>query len=158
MRFDYTKGNEAKFKVTVIYSKQDDFYFFSNYDEAKAFYDKAVKEQAEEVASITLRDLSKRGSLAVLERFSNFDETRTANGVQVAYYEPKDKTVYISTACLTPHSRANTKEARKEFRESFDKSYDERIELYTTPEEKATIKAFLEKHKGAKVSEFTTLY
>ena len=158
MKFDYTKGNEAKFKVTIIYSKQDDYYYFSSLDEAKAFYHKVVTEQAEEVASVTLRDLSKRGSLAIIERFSNFDEVRTANGLQVAYYEPKDKAVYISTRSITPNTTVSTKESRREFNEAFSKSYDERIDLYANPEEKRLIRAFLEKHKGAKVSEFTTLY
>lgn len=158
MKFDYTKGKEAKFKVSIIYSKQDDYYYFSELEEAKALYSKVVEEQGEEVASVTLRDLSKKGRLSIIEKFSNYDEVRDSTGKQIAYYEPKDKAIYILTACLTPKVIVKTKESRQAFRESFNKSYDERIELYSTDEEKKIIKDFIAKHAGAKISEFTPLY
>ena len=153
MKFDYTKGKEAKFKVSIVYSKQDDYYYFGELEEARALYYKVVEEQGEEVASVTLRDLSKKGKLAILERFSNFDEVRDATGKQIAYYEPKDKAVYILTDAITPKAVS-----RQEFSKAFDKSYEERIELYATESNKATIRAFLAKHAGAKISEFTPMY
>lgn len=58
MRLDYTKGNEAKYLVSIHDSRNDDFYYFANYRDAKTFFDKAKKSR-EKGAHLNLYDIKK---------------------------------------------------------------------------------------------------
>ena len=153
MKFDYTKGKTEAFVVFVRDRVVTDRYGFSDYDEAKQLFNKIVAERKDEVATVRL--IAKRkGYSETLETFSNNDEVRRSWGTQLAYYDFVDDAVYIRSEAILPNPK---RVDRKTYGDAFKKSYDERIEAYATDEEKALIKAFIEKHKGAKLSEFTTL-
>lgn len=153
MNFDYTKGKEARYKVSVFYDVQDDFYYFSDFESATALYNKVVEENESNLARVVLRDLHQKGLSAVLARFSKFDEARDSRGVQIAYYEPKPKEVYILSSSISPSIKA----PRQERLNAYNMPFDERIERYATDEHKTIIKAFITKHAGAELSEFTNI-
>lgn len=62
MRFDYTKGAEARYMVSLHEELTYDCYYFGNYQSAKRFYDGAVAEARSakrENLSISLTDIIK---------------------------------------------------------------------------------------------------
>lgn len=148
MRFDYTKGKPATHRVSIRDRVVTDSYYFSDYDEARQLYNKVVAERKDEIASVRLADLSKKGTRAILASYTNNDSSK------YAYYDFCENIIYIRTDCIVPHGDVD----RKTFSEAFEKSIEERLELYPTPEEKASIKEFLSKHKGAKLSEYTIAF
>ena len=57
MKFDYTKGQEARYMVSIYRWNVDDHYYLHNYRDAKKLFDEI--KQKEEDASVSLWDLKK---------------------------------------------------------------------------------------------------
>ena len=158
MTFDYTDGKGSSYRVSVRYREDFDRYLFSDYASAKKLFDDVLRERKDSIGFAVLADCNKRGSSAVLENFNNDEDLREPYGTLLANYSFMNDTIYINSDVITPRFRGRmTKEQSKEFREVFSKSYEERITLYATPDEKKLIRGFMEKHKGAKISEFTSV-
>lgn len=58
MRFDYTKGQGAKYMVSIHRESGDDFYYFHYFKGAKELFDSAKTREAEGT-SISLYDMKK---------------------------------------------------------------------------------------------------
>lgn len=154
MTFDYTDGKGSNYRVSVRYREDFDRYLFSDYASAKRLFDDVLKEHKDKISYAVLADCNKRGSSAVLERFSNDEDLRAPYGTLLANYSFMDDTIYINTEVITPYK---PRKHAQEFVEAFRKSYEERLALYATSEQRELIKGFMEKHKGAKISEFTSI-
>lgn len=158
MTFDYTDGKGSNYRVSVRYREDFDRYLFSDYASAKKLFDDVLREHKDKIGYAVLADCRKRGSCAVLENFNNDEDLRAPYGTLLANYSFMNDVIYINSEIITPHYRGKmTREQAEEFREAFRKSYEERLALYATPEQRELIKGFMEKHKGAKVSEFTSV-
>ena len=158
MTFDYTDGKGSNYRVSVRYREDFDRYLFSDYASAKKLFDDVLRERKDSIGFAVLADCNKRGSSAVLERFSNDEDLRAPYGTLLANYSFMNDTIYINSEVITPHfSGRMTKAQAMEFGLAFRKSYDERLSLYATHEQKELIEGFREKHKGAKISEFTSI-
>lgn len=153
MTFDYTNGKGSNYRVSVRYREDFDRYLFSDYASAKKLFDDVLRERKDSIGFAVLADCNKRGSSAVLENFNNDEDLRAPYGTLLANYSFMNDTIYINSEVITPQSKKHA----REFVEAFRKSYDERIALYATPEQRELIKGFMEKHKGAKISEFTSV-
>lgn len=153
MTFDYTDGKGSNYRVLVRYREDFDRHLFSDYASAKKLFDDVLRERKDAISYAVLADCNKRGSSAVLERFSNEEDLKAPNGTLLANYSFMDDAIYINSEVITPHP----KKRAREFVEAFRKSYEERLALYATPEQRELIKGFMEKHKGAKISEFTSV-
>lgn len=57
MKFDYTKGRDARYKVTIYGWNVEDTYFFHTHDEAKRFYDKLKAKPIERGYIISIREV-----------------------------------------------------------------------------------------------------
>ena len=58
MRFDYTKGQVAKYMVSIHRESGDDFYYFHYFKGAKELFDSAKTREAEGT-SLSLYDMKK---------------------------------------------------------------------------------------------------
>ncbi len=58
MRFDYTKGKEAKYMVTLYSWNVNDRSFFHSFDEAKALFDRLKNSELKD-ALVSLWDVKK---------------------------------------------------------------------------------------------------
>lgn len=60
MRFDYTKGQSAKYLVSVYYGMLEDHYYFHYYKDAKKLFED-LKSKKEDLggASVSINDLEK---------------------------------------------------------------------------------------------------
>lgn len=58
MKFDYTTGNGANYKVTVYGWNVEDTYYFDSYDRARGFFDGLVKGNFESGTVISIRDVN----------------------------------------------------------------------------------------------------
>lgn len=57
MKFDYTKGQEARYMVSIHRWNADDHYYLHNYRDAKKLFDEI--KQKEKDASVNLWDMKK---------------------------------------------------------------------------------------------------
>ena len=117
MKFDYTDGAQAKYRVTLRYKLNTDSYLFSDLEKASKFYE-AVDVANEDLISVMLVNLAFTGKRARLKEFTKNDSCK------LAYYDYKDNVIFINSACLLPHKPVD----RKTFSEAFNKSYQQRIE------------------------------
>ena len=156
MKFDYTKGKPETNRVSIRYLTTTDSYRFSDYNSAKALFDSVLSETMDELVTIRLlaRKSPNRGFFDCLEKFTKDDELKAPWGLLLAEYDYCRNVIYIRSDCILPHTKVD----RATFSKAFAKTYEQRIEDYATDVEKALIKAFIEMHKGAKLSEFTTLH
>lgn len=56
MRFDYTKGQYAKYMVSIYREIGEDFYYFHSFKEAKEFFGR-IKESEGKGTTISLWDI-----------------------------------------------------------------------------------------------------
>ena len=156
MKFDFTHDGKTNYRVSMHLRTISDSYAFSDFSRAKKLYDDLLRDHKADIVRIVLVDCNKRGAGAIIERFTNDDELRDQGGKCLATYSFVDNVIYIRSELIAPRFIGKmTKEQREEYHAAFSKSYEERLETYATPSDKALIKAFIEKHNGAKLSEFT---
>ena len=57
MRFDYSKGKEARYLVAIHYETTDDYYFFHYYADAKLLFKNCKENNGAKIRTLVLSDL-----------------------------------------------------------------------------------------------------